>query len=223
MVAASHPKRATEAAVIEVNCTTCGEKVGVQSLLAAAKQPCEKCGHALMGPMLELGAPGSGAPPWQEPGTQAAPLWFGSGVGVVVGLVVVVCVALMGPAVPLSFRGAIVGALMGVVLAPVIAIFFFLSSFLPFSLEGVLGDSLWTRLAKGLRERRIAPLILPTLIFVVLPMAACGLGGTRAGIITTPALVTASVGAILLGAIIGGLCGIAADKSSALQNPKQPS
>ena len=104
-------------------------------------------------------------------------------------------------------RGAVLGTLTGVLLAPVIAMVSFLEMLIwPFGLLGMLGDSTWTRLAKGIHERRFRPLLLPLLVFVVLPMTLCGLGGSRLQTIGTPTLVSAALGAIALGMVLGGIC-----------------
>jgi hypothetical protein len=114
----------------------------------------------------------------------------------------------------LATRGALLGALMGVLLAPVLAIGSFLAMLiLPLSLTAMFGDSMWTRLAAALHERRLRPLIIPVIFFVVLPMAVCGLGGSKTKAIETPMLISAGLGAAVLGAIIGGIAGSLLSKS----------
>jgi hypothetical protein len=105
-------------------------------------------------------------------------------------------------------RNAVLGALTGVLLTPVLAVSSFLSMLvLPFSLEGILGDSAWNRLATALNHRTLRPLLMPFLVFVVLPMAACGYGGSRMKPNGPSLLFTAGLGAVLLGATLGGICG----------------
>ena len=41
--------------MIELTCKSCKEKVGVESFLAAAQQPCRRCGQLLMGPLSRGG------------------------------------------------------------------------------------------------------------------------------------------------------------------------
>jgi hypothetical protein len=202
--------------VIEVSCQSCGEKVGVQSFLAAAEQPCGRCGQLLMGALArgtriarpagfeEVPSPG----PYEHGSGSAAALWLGVLTGILAGVTVVGAIAYLGPAIPLRVRGAVLGALSGVLLTPVLALgSFFIMLVGPFSLGGILGDSLWTRLARANTERRFRPLIIPLLVFLVLPMVLCGMGGSKAHAITTPLLLSAGLGAVLLGAVGGGLCG----------------
>jgi hypothetical protein len=114
----------------------------------------------------------------------------------------------MGRAIPLAAQGAVLGALSAVLLAPVIALSSFFSMLiLPFSLEGIFGDSVWSRLARANNERRLAPLFLPFLILVGLPMTLGGLGGARVKVIETPLVIGAGLGAVLLGAIVGAMVG----------------
>jgi hypothetical protein len=198
--------------VIEITCKNCGETIGVQSLLAAAQQPCEKCGRTLMGPMAgQSGSPS--APAWAEPGSRNhGSTLFGMVAGVFVGIGIVAAMAFLGVLIPTQVRGAVLGALIGVLLAPLLAVSSFISMFLPWTLESIIGDSMWTRIATGMRERRFGPFVLPLLVFVVLPMGLCALGGARVTAITNPMLFAASVGAIVLGAILGGVFGSLAGK-----------
>lgn len=130
--------------------------------------------------------------------------------GMLGGVALVAAIAGAGRMIPLHWQGALLGALMGVLLAPVLAFSSFLSMIiLPFSLEGVLGDGVWTRLAKANNERRLGPLFVPFLVLVVLPMALCGWGGSRMRAIETPMVMSAGLGAIVLGALLGGVCGAA--------------
>jgi hypothetical protein len=182
--------------------------------LAAAEQPCAKCGRTLMGPMgsgscaAMSGGSGGEAPAWQEPGTRnLTGLWFGMFAGMVAGVGLVALVGFLGGSLPLPVRGAILGALMGVLLAPFLLVFSFVSMFLPWSLDSVIGDAMWTRIATGVSERRLGPFVMPLLVLVVLPMAACAFGGSRMAAITNPMLISASIGAIMLGAILGGVIG----------------
>ena len=205
--------------MIELSCQRCGEKAGVQSFLAAAQQPCGRCGQLLMGPLSRgrrtarpAAAPG---PPPGEHGT-GSPAGVGLGIlaGAVAGFAVVVAVGHAGPALPWAVRNAVLGALTGVLLTPVLAVSSFLSMIvLPFSLEGILGDSAWNRLATALNHRTLRPLLMPFLVFVVLPMAACGYGGSRMKPTGPSLLFTAGLGAVLLGATLGGICGSLAGKA----------
>jgi hypothetical protein len=72
-------------------------------------------------------------------------------------------------------------------------------------LLGVLGDCTWSRIAAALNQRRLRPLAMPFTLFVVLPMALCGLGWSKAKTITAPMQVAAALGALVLGLIIGGI------------------
>jgi hypothetical protein len=200
---------------VEISCQTCGTKVETQSFLVAAQQPCVKCGQLLIGRLssgtrtarpagfdndvpaaLEMGSGGSSG------------IWTGMVLGILVGVGIVALMAYAGPAIPTRVRGAVLYALMGVLLSPILAISSFISMLvLPFSLEGILGDGMWTRLARANNERRIGPLIVPFLVFVGLPMGLCGLGGLKLSVIETPAVVGAALGAVLLGAILGMMVG----------------
>jgi hypothetical protein len=208
--------------MIEVTCQTCGAKAGVQSFLGAAQQPCGHCGQFLMGPLergtrivrpSEFGEVAPSLPPLPVDGRgSSARLWLGVFLGALAGVGLVVAVARMGPVIPLTTRGAVLGALTGVLFAPVLVISSFISMLVfPFSLEGILGDSLWNRLAKALHERRPRYLLLPILFFVVLPMTVGALGGSK---VQNPAslVASASLGAVLLGAIGGGVCGTVGGK-----------
>src|SRR5262249_29454844 len=109
---------------------------------------------------------------------------------------------------PLHIRGAILGALTGVLWAPVIAVGLFIYMLVPIlnlSLLGVLGDCTWNRISEALNQRRLGPLLVPFLIFVALPMGLCGLGGSKTKSITTPMHVGAALGATALGTVIGGI------------------
>jgi hypothetical protein len=145
-------------------------------------------------------------------------MWIGMLVGMLAGVGAVVAVGYLGPAIHLQVRGAVVGALTGVLLAPVLVVGSFLAMLasmfvMPWSLEGMLGESLWSRLARALNERRLRPLFFPLLFFVVLPMALCALGGSRMKTINTPILFAAGLGAVVLGAILGAACGALAGKA----------
>lgn len=150
-------------------------------------------------------------PPPIEPIARAASKraarWLGVLLGAVAGLVAVIAVSGAGPALSAAHRGAVLGAFAGVLLAPVIAISSFLSMlFLPFSLEGVLGDSMWNRLSDALMYRRLRPLLLPVCVFVLLPMALCAWGASKMP--NNAALaIPAALGAMALGAFVGAICG----------------
>jgi hypothetical protein len=140
--------------------------------------------------------------------------------GALAGVGGVVAVGILGPAIPLPVRGAILGALTGVLLAPFLAIGSFLSMLMsPFSLGGILGDSAWSRMARALHEHTYRPLVVPLLVFVMLPMALCGLGGARMKEVSPVFLVSAGLGAALLGAILGSVFGARAGSSD---NPSLP-
>src|SRR5262245_13409264 len=169
-----------------MTCQTCGEKVGVQSFLAAAQKPCAHCGQLLMG-ALSRGTRTALPPGFVEPLPSSAPLEHGrsSSAGLCLGMVAgallgVSAVALLGSALPPAQRGPVLGALTGVLLSPVFAVCSFFSMLiLPFSLEGILGDSLWNRLARAHQERRPGLLFFPILIYVGLPMALCAWGSSK--------------------------------------------
>jgi hypothetical protein len=201
--------------VFEITCQSCGDEVKVQSFLAAAQQPCSRCGQLLMGQLsaggrtvrpagFETSVPGL----QMEPGRRSsAGMLLGMLAGAIAGVALVAAVARMGPVMTLHARGAVLGALSGVLLAPVLVVTSFLSMILlPFSLEGLLGDSVWGRLARANNERRLGPLVFPFIYFVALPMGLCGFGGSR---MTAPdtLVVSAGLGAIALGALIGSMGG----------------
>src|SRR5581483_6261680 len=129
ILAARRQTQSVEGApMIEVTCQTCGTKAGVQSLLAAAQQPCGRCGQLLMG-ALERGsrtvrppefAEDAAPPAWPDaPGRDnPAALWVGIFLGAVAGVALVVAVHKLGPVLPLHVRGAVLGALTGVILTP---------------------------------------------------------------------------------------------------------
>jgi hypothetical protein len=188
--------------VIEISCSTCGEKAQVQSFLTAAQQPCGRCGRLLLG-----GSAGPSKGPAWEQGSSGG-MRLGVFLGILVAIGGVFAVSQMGLAIPHSVKGAILGALSAVLLAPVIAISSFLSMMLlPFSLEAILGDTIWTRLARANNERSLAPLFLPFLILVGLPMTLGAYGGSRVVSIETPLVIGAGLGAILLGALVGAVAG----------------
>jgi hypothetical protein len=200
----------------EMTCQSCRAKVQVQSFLTAAQEPCKQCGQLLMGPLAAGGRtvrpagfddPVAG-PAWDRGTGGSNATWVGLTVGVLAGVAAVAAVAQLGPAIPLNVRGAVLGALTGVLLAPVFAVCLFVSMLIfPFGLEGILGDSVWTRLARAHNEQRIAPLLIPFLILVVAPMAACAFGGARMTAVTAPMLLSAGLGAMVLGALVGSLAG----------------
>src|SRR5260370_256256 len=171
--------------MIEVTCQTCGEKTPAQSFLTAAEQLCGKCGQLLMGPLargsrtarpagFEESLPCPNGPEYGPSNT--AGLWAGVVAGVAVGIGAVAAVANMGAVIPLSLRGVLLAALTGVVLAPVLAFGSFISMLvLPFSLEGIFGDSMCSRMAKALHHRSPGKLFLPILFYLLVPMALCAL------------------------------------------------
>lgn len=201
--------------MIELTCRTCEEKVGVESLLAAAQQSCSRCGQLLMGPLersrrtVRPSAVAELSPQQFEPGRgSVVGLWLGVLGGGLLGLSVVGAVAFFGPAIPLQVRGALLGALAGVLLAPVLAVGSFLLMLIPpLNLIGMIGDSAWSRMARALHERRLRHLIFPVFIFVVLPMAGCGLGASKTKAIDPGLLMSAGLGAVILGSVVGGACG----------------
>jgi hypothetical protein len=135
-------------------------------------------------------------------------MWTGVFVGILVAVGAVAAVSQMNRAIPVPAQGAILGALAAVLLAPVIALSSFFSMLiLPFSLEAVFGDSVWSRLARANNERSLAPLFLPFLFLVGLPMTLGGFGGSRLKVIETPLVFGAGLGAVLLGAILGAVAG----------------
>ncbi len=210
--------------MFEVNCQSCGEKAAVQSFLAAAQKPCPRCGQFLMG-ALEQGTrtirPAAfdvtpAAPPRAYAPYNPARLWLSVFAGGLLGLAGVGAIAYAGPAIPLHVRGAMLGALTGVLWAPVIALTLFVYMITPIinlGLAGVLGDCTWNGVSRALCERKLRHLFLPFVIFLVLPMAICGLGGSKTKAITNAALVTAALGAVALGAVGGGICSRFAGKA----------
>jgi hypothetical protein len=220
--------------MFEVPCQNCGETAPVPSFLEAAQTRCRKCGRLLMGE-LDRGSrtvlpKGYGdtiplPPPQYLPGSPGA-LAVRFVVGAAVGVAVVVAIGQLGPALPLEFRGAILGAFMGVLLVPVFALLLFVEMIIwPFGLAGMLGDSLWTRISRGLNERSWRHLLMPFLVFVVLPMALCSYGNSQAKAINAPMLVCAGIGAAVLGAVIGGQCRRSYGRREGERgdsNPRQP-
>lgn len=191
--------------MIEITCQTCGEKTGVQSFLTAGQQPCLHCGQLLMGPAGRHGSPAFS--PLGPGAGRSAGLWLGVFAGILAGVAGVAAVAHMGRTLPVHLQGAIFGALAGVLLGPVIAISSFLSMLvMPLGLEGMFGDSVWKRLAQANNERSLAPLLVPFLL-VVLPMTLCDLGSSRLKTIPPGMVIAAGLGAIVLGAIVGGVFG----------------
>lgn len=206
--------------MIEISCQSCGEKNGVNSFLAAAQQPCRRCGRLLMGPVGSGGNSSwvpsrtdEAAPAWQEPSAgSSGGMWVGVVMGVVAGVGIVAAVAHFGPLMPLQLRGATLGALSGVLLAPILIVSSFVSMLvLPFSIEGLIGGSVWERIARANNEKNFGPLVWPFLYLLVLPMGLCAFGGSRMA--EPNALVAvAGLGAVMLGAMIGGACGVVIGK-----------
>ena len=189
--------------MIEITCSTCGQTARTQSFLSAAQQACGYCGHLLMG-----GSPGrtGGKPDWSS--GSSGGMWTGVFVGTLVAVGAVAAVSQMGRAIPVHIQGAVLLALAAVLLAPVVAVSSFISMLiLPFSLEAVLGDSVWSRLARANNERSLKPLFLPFVFLVGLPMTLGALGGARVKVIEAPLVVSAGLGAVLLGAIVGAMLG----------------
>lgn len=217
---------------MDIRCQHCGEKTQVQGFLAAQTTPCQHCGEFVMGP---AGAAASGpkpvhigglggtgaAPSWAEPGSQnKSRVIIGAVGGGLAGVGLVVAIATLGQDLPVKTRAAIYGALMGVLWAPVFAISGFISMFiLPFSLEAVLGDSMWNRIAKGLREGSLATLSVPIIVYVGIPMALSAYGSAKLNMGGPPAAMAASLGAIVLGIIVGGASGSMLFKSGSRQEP----
>jgi hypothetical protein len=135
-------------------------------------------------------------------------MWTGVIAGTLAAVGAVAVVSQTGRAIPLHVQGSVLAALAAVLLAPVIAVSSFISMLvLPFSLEAVFGDSVWSRLARANNERSLRPLFLPFVFLVGLPMTLGALGGARLKVIETPLVISAGVGAVLLGAILGAMVG----------------
>jgi hypothetical protein len=206
--------------MIELACQNCGNTVGVKSFLAAAQQPCRMCGRLLMGSLgstpriTRPGDPAPAIPAGVEGAGSPFGMWSGILLGAAVGIAGVVAFSRADLALPWHTRNAILGALSGVMLSPVFAVSSFLSMLiLPFSLEGVLGDSMWERIAKGVNHRTLGPLFLPTLVYVVFPMAVCAYGASKMRPTGPSLVVTAAIGAAMLGATLGGIAGAMAGPS----------
>jgi hypothetical protein len=200
---------------MELNCQTCGEKVGVQSFLTAAQQPCTRCGNLLMGALARdrrTARPADFDNPLPQPYEQGrgggVGVWLGAFAGGLVGVAGVCAVGYFAPAIPLPVRGAILGALSAVLLAPFLAIGSFVMMMIPgFSLIGMIGDSAWKRIARAINERQFRHLTVPVGLFVVLPMALGGWSGSKLAATQNPALLGAALGAMFLGACVGGVLG----------------
>jgi hypothetical protein len=188
--------------VIEITCSTCGQTAHTQSFLSAAQQACGYCGHLLLG-----GSPAGGnKPAWSS--DSSGGMWTGVIAGVIAAVGAVAVVSQTGRAIPVHVQGAVLGALSAVLLGPVIAVSSFISMLvLPFSLEAVFGDSVWSRLARANNERSLAPLFLPFVFLVGLPMTLGAFAGARVKVVETPLVISAGVGAVLLGAIVGAMLG----------------
>jgi len=188
--------------MIEITCSTCGQPARTQSFLSAAQQACVYCGHLLMG-----GSPAHGNKPAWSSGSSGG-MWTGVIAGTLAAVGAVAAVSQTGRAVPVHIQGAVLLSLAAVLVAPVVAVSSFISMLiLPFSLEAVLGDSVWSRLARANNERSLKPLFLPFLFLVGLPMTLGALGGARVKVIEAPLVIAAGLGAVLLGAIVGAMVG----------------
>jgi hypothetical protein len=114
----------------------------------------------------------------------------------------------LGSALPQNVRGGVLGALTGVLLSPVIAIVSFILMIVPpfkwIDVFAMVSDSAWDRMSRAFFQGKLRHLVFPALLFLVLPMAACGYGGSK----MNPAEmhVSAGLGAVLLGVIVGGVC-----------------
>ncbi len=213
--------------MIALQCQSCGQKASVQSLLSAARQRCDKCGRLLMGALdggtrvdrpsgfgESLAGPVTCVP--SSKGRVACGILLGG----VAGILAVVFLASPGNFLPLQVRGVLLGALMGVLLAPVIAVALFIFMIVPIvniGLLGVLGDCTWRRISEALCSRRLRPLLLPFLVFFALPMGLCGYAGWKSKTSTAPIHLAAALGASALGAVVGGLFA-----NLPRQRPEQP-
>jgi hypothetical protein len=150
---------------------------------------------------------GGTAEPQQGP-VSSAGMWTGMFLGAVAGAAAVAALVYAGKSIPPHVRCATLGALAGVLLTPIMATSSFISmTVLPFSLEGVLGDSLWGRLAKANNEKSFGPLFIPLLFFVGLPMTLGAWFGYRTASMEHGLVVCGGFGAVFLGAIIGAISG----------------
>jgi hypothetical protein len=201
--------------MIVVHCQSCGQKTPVPSYLTAAEEPCNHCGQLLMGAleqpkrvMRPVAVSAVPSFPVEHIPSSKSRVLLGIILGGFAGLAAVYFLANFGAFIPLHVRGAILGAFAGVLLAPLIALALFVYMLVPIlnlSLLGVLGDCTWSRISDALNQRRLRPLAVPLFIFVVLPMAACGLGGSKTKATTAPLHAAASLGALAFGAISGGI------------------
>ncbi len=134
--------------------------------------------------------------------------WVGLMVGMILGLALVAVLAHEERGMSVAACGAIVGGLSGILLTPFIAMFLFLAMLLmPWTLDGMLGDSVWTRISRSINERRWRPLLVPIVVCVVLPMAVCGFGASRTKEINRSMFVPAGLGAMVLGGMFGFIAG----------------
>jgi hypothetical protein len=202
--------------MIELTCQTCAEKVGVQSLLAAAQQSCLRCGHLLMGPLDRSSRVARPSSPEQlrtqsfaDGGRGRGGVWAGVFVGGCIGVGAVVALTQLGSSLPQNVRGGVLGALSGVLLSPVMLIASFLLMIVPpfkwIDVFAMVSDSAWDRMSRAFIQGKLRHLVFPVLLFLVLPMAACGYGGAKMN--PNELQISAGLGALLLGAIVGGVCG----------------
>lgn len=181
--------------MMEIACKSCGAPARVSGFLAAAERKCDTCGKLLLGGSAET-----------ERVDHGSRVWVGMVVGAVAGLCAVTAFGhLAKSSLPAQTRIVCLASFSGVLFTPIFIASSFLSMvILPFSIEGMLGGTLWERLARAHNRGSVLPLLLPFLYFVALPMALCGFGAT---LLKQPDengfLITACIGAMFLGAIIG--------------------
>src|SRR5262245_26625446 len=116
--------------MIEMACQNCASKVSVRSCLAAAQQTCSRCCQRGMGKLESsrrtarpAGFDDRPPSPQLEPRSDSSSgMWLGMLAGVLAGIGLVAAVAYLGAAIPREVRGGILGALTGVLLAPILAL-----------------------------------------------------------------------------------------------------
>src|SRR5262249_41629497 len=131
-------------------------------------------------------------------------------VGAVAGAVFALSFGLLDEAVPLEARGLILGGLTGVLFAPFIAIALFLSMlFRPWTPQGMMAESVMSRLTNAAIHRRYGRLAVGLSFFVLVGMVVGGLLGYHTRSVGPALTVPAVLGGAILGAVVGTLCGAA--------------
>ena len=188
--------------MVEITCPNCGRTVEIENS-AGPHQDCPHCGLP-----LPSGPPMEGDPPPNTGESSAA--WILVGViGGLVGFSAALGIGQLDQQMAVEVRGTVLGALAGVLLAPVFILGVFIRQLqFPLGWGGSgwinpwISEALWSRIARGVSERAYGQAATVVAGFVLLGMGIGGWIGSSAKTIPVTVVWLAALGATGLGAFL---------------------